>query len=478
MLNQTFVSLFLILFCSTVQANTLTLHDYYDQVISSSPGVQSNRDIADGALAGAQGGDLVYIPRLTFDGNLTRDERLFTTSFLGGKTSSNNMTFGLKKTFDFGLDAALLYGITNNTTTDLTPLIFPGGVNNYTLAQSELDLTLNLWRNFWGKETRAQSTIDEGTELKSHYDATFAVRTLLANAESAYFQLAVARESVRLLREMVERANTLLKFNTKRVNQHLTDRADLLQAQAALQQRQLDLVAGVETQRTSQLSFNTLRNNPVSEVNDEIASVSVQDILALNLPARAETSDDIKSAEQDARVASARSELELQKAQPTFYLKSVVAYNGVDRYLSPATSEAFTANHPEYMVEAVLNFPIYFWETAQIRAGRVKQELGAESKLGELRLENNQKWEDLTRRFAQLKDQLKLTDDLVNMQQEKLKYEKYRFNLGRTTTYQVITFEQDYDSAVVARLKTEQAAIDTYTQLKTYATGPVQGASL
>ena len=55
------------------------------------------------------------------------------------------------------------------------------------------------------------------------------------------------------------------------------------------------------------------------------------------------------------------------------------------------------------------------------------------------------------------------------MQKEKLEYEKYRFELGRTTTYQVLTFEQDYAQALISRLMIEREILSLHAQLKTYA---------
>jgi outer membrane protein TolC len=61
-----------------------------------------------------------------------------------------------------------------------------------------------------------------------------------------------------------------------------------------------------------------------------------------------------------------------------------------------------------------------------------------------------------------------MSEELVTLQKEKLEYEKYRFNLGRTTTYQVLTFEQDYAQALIARLRVEREILAIHSQLKTF----------
>ena len=451
------------------QASVLTLQQYLDQVKGISPGIEANVLATEGAKQTVKEADLQYIPKFTMNANITRDEREFTNSFLTGKTSSNNVILGVEEQFKFGLNAKLSYNLTNNSTTGLIPQFFPGGANIYSIGQSELDLNLPLWRNLLGSETKATEIVSEASSLATRYNSSFQGKIINANAETAYYRLGITRETVRLLQQVLDRSNEILKWNTKRVRRNIADRADELQSKAAYQGKLLDLQTGIDDQRSAQLAFNALRNQISNEVPEELTSVATDDILKLSPPAPAEERDDVLAAEQNDRLNRANQELSKQKATPDISVYSQIAYDGVDRYLSPAVGQSFTDHNPLYVVGVKVTFPIYFWETSEIRAGRVKEELASEADLRQKKLDNRQTWEDLNRKLEETKRRLSMADELVKLQDEKLKYERYRFNLGRTTTYYVLTFEQDYTLALITRLRIEQDILSTYSQLKTFA---------
>jgi outer membrane protein TolC len=115
-----------------------------------------------------------------------------------------------------------------------------------------------------------------------------------------------------------------------------------------------------------------------------------------------------------------------------------------------------------------LNFALDLSETAAIRAGRAKQQLAAEHLTRQKEIESEALFRDLSLKFSEARQRLRMADELVAMQKEKLEYEKYRFGLGRTTTYQVLTFEQDYAQALISRLRIESEILALHSQLKTF----------
>ena len=460
----------LLLFFAPIHAYSapLSLQGYLDQVKSQSPAVSSSENIIEGSKSSAKESDLFFMPRFFFNATYTYDRRQFPNAFFGGRTNSENFNLGFDKQFDFGLSAKLSYTLFNNNTTNLPAIIFPNGVNAYTSGQTQLDLNQSLWRNFFGKETRATETLAEASSLASHFGESFKLKQTLAQAENAYFRLAIANESVKLERELLDRAKKILDWTTRRVANHLTDRIDMLQSKASFQARAISLQSALEEQRTARLSFNQFRNLEQDIVAEEITLAGTDMIQNLKAPKRAPVSDDIKAAEQNERVVRANNELALQKAQPDLNVFATAAFNGVDRYLSPAVSCWLTTQNPYYILGLKFSMPLYFLETAEIRGGRVKQQLAAESATRQKTLESTQAFQDLEQKLTEAQSRLKMADELVTLQKEKLEYEKYRFNLGRTTTYQVLTFEQDYAQALIARLRVEREILATHSQLKTY----------
>ena len=458
-----------LLLSPSARSESLSLETYLNQVMSGSPAVQASRDAIDGTLSTAKEGDLISMPKFFANSTHTIDHRQFANSFFGGRTISDNFNLGFEKQFDFGLSAKLNYNLFNNNTTNLPAIIFPNGVNAYTSAQSQLDLTQSLWRNFFGKETRASETLAEASALASHFGEKFKLKQTLAQAETAYYRTAIANESVKLEQELLNRSKQILEWTTKRVNNHLTDKIDLLQSRASTQARALSLESALSELRTATLQFNLYRNQPGDELKEQIPLVETSRILALKTPSKAEQTDDLKAAEQSERATRASQELSLQKAQPDLALFATAAFNGVDRWSSPAISNSLTTNNPYYVLGMKFSFPLYFLETSEIRSGRERQQLAAENTTRQKVLENHEQWRDLSRKFDEARARLKMAEELVGMQKEKLEYEKYRFNLGRTTTYQVLTFEQDYAQSLISRLQIEREILGIHAQLKTFA---------
>ncbi len=447
----------------------LTLEQYLDQVKGQSPAVQSSVSLIEGSQSTSKEKDLPFIPKFFVNTAHTIDHREYPAAFLYSRTVSDNFNLGFEKLFDFGLNAKLSYTLFNNDSTGVSQFVYPNGVNIYTSGQTQLDLSQSLWRNFFGKESRAGEEIAEATSLASHYGEKFKLKQTLSQAENAYNRLAIANESVRLETELLDRAQKILDWTTKRVNNHLTDKIDLLQARASHQARKISLEAALNEQKSGKLAFNQFRDRSSNEVDEQVTLPSTDSILSLTVPKKAEVTDDIKAAEQSERITKASNELSIQKAEPDLSLFGTAAFNGVDRYLSPALGRSFSTQNPYYVFGIKFSFPIYFWETSEIRGGRVKQQLAAEATTRQKMLENNQTWSDLTQKLTEAQGRLKMANDLVNLQKDKLEYEKYRFNLGRTTTYQVLVFEQDYAQSLISRLRVEQEILGLHSQIKTYA---------
>ncbi len=454
---------------SLAQAATLSLQEYLQQVAHDSPALKSSQETIQGSLSAAKESDLPYIPKFTALASHMLDERVNFNPFVGNYTQLDTFNFGFEKQFDFGLNAKLTYGLNNNYSSGISPLVYPGGILRYSQGQTELDLTQPLWRNLFGSETKANEKLTEASALQTHFAEKFKLKQLTSQAETAYYQLAIAREAIRLQQELLISSKKTLDWTVKRVSNQLTDKIDMLQAKASYQARQISLQTALDQARNAQLVFNTLRNITSSEVNENLSLISTDEIMSIQAPLKAEVTDDIKAAEQNERVAIASNEVAKQKDLPDLSLFASMATNGVNQYLSPAVSDSISTTHPMYSVGVKLSMPLYFAETAEMRSGRVKQQLAAEDLTRQKRLENIQTWNDLNKKLQEAKVRLKMADTLVQMQKEKIDHERYRFSLGRTTTYQVLMFEQDYSQALISRLLVEQEVVGLHSQLKTYA---------
>lgn len=465
------LALFILLFnglqawASTASNTALGLDDYLEQVKRQSPGYSASQAAQEGADSTALEADLVTMPRLTLQASHLNDRREVAGFLAGSKTIADNFSLGLEKLWDFGLKSKLTYTLLSNNTFSLPPGFNPDFFR-FVQGSTMIELEQSLWKNAFGKETRAQAEQAEAASLQVKFLERLNSKRVLAQAESTYYRLAIARESVRLQQEVIDRAKKILDWTTKRVRDHLADKSDMLQARAAYQLRMMELENAKNEERSASLSFNALRNSTSGEVAEPLSKVSVPALLKLKAPARAEKPDEVAAAEQAERVARATQESYLQRVQPDLTVFGNLGFNGVDRYLSPALNQSFTLDNPMHTWGVRFSLPLYFWETSEIRSGRIKQQLAAEANTRQKQLEADSNWIDLNRKLQESALRLSMAEELVQAQKEKLDHEKSRFNLGRTTTYQVLIFEQDYQLALLTRNRIEQDFVNTYAQLK------------
>jgi outer membrane protein TolC len=464
-----FFTLIFILYPSFALSTPLAIENYLDQVAKDSPARQANLDLIEGSKMTIKDGDSVYVPTLTSQFSQLNDSKEPTSPFMGNKTHATSFSTGIQKQWDFGLSSKLSYTLSSVEQLGLPSNLFPGGALRYTTGLTQLELSQSLWRNFLGSEFKATSEIAEASSMAVHHAERFKQKMLIAQAESAYYRLALAREAIKIQKDLVERARQILDWASKRVRNQLADRADMLQAKAAYQSREIDYKNQMNEERSAALTFNTLRNLQNETVADELQSVSISDVMSLKAPKKADLPADLAAAEQNERIQAAQNELAKQKTLPDVSLFGNIGLNGVDSFKNPAIRESFNTNTPTYLVGIKLSMPLTVFDASDIRAGRERQRLAAESNVRQKRLESLQNWEDLNQKFTESLERLKLIEALATAQKEKLDHEKYRLQVGRTTTYQVLLFEQDFAQAVLAKIRTETEILSLHSQLKTYA---------
>lgn len=116
-------------------------------------------------------------------------------------------------------------------------------------------------KNFLGAETRAQKNALLNKGKAKEYAESFRSKMLLAEAESVYWKLALARTLVKSAKDNLDRAEKMSGWSTRRKNLGLADEAQFLQADANHELRQLEYQNAVDDERATRRRFNSLRRN-------------------------------------------------------------------------------------------------------------------------------------------------------------------------------------------------------------------------
>ena len=238
--------------------------------------------------------------------------------------------------------------------------------------------------------------------------------------------------------------------------------------EAGLQVRQLEYQTALDDLRSASLAFNNIRGKKNSDVPEELPSMDRTVTEKINIPEKKGAREDVKAAEQLTKVSAASADLGYEKNLPTLDVFGTVSLNGRDDTRGTAFSDSFKTDHPSYAVGIKFQAPINFLLTNDIRSAYAKEMKASELTFRRKQFEEEEQWNDLTKKLSEAKEKLRLTFLIEDSQSKKLERERERLKLGRSVTFQVLQFEQDYALSQMLRLKTQGEVLGLSAQLRTY----------
>ena len=445
-------------------AGQLTIREYLDQVAGKSPIVQAQKLHAEGGPARAGGAEVLTFPYLfgAVNNYLDKAETAFPTQ-QGTETRSTVYSLGLGMNTPFGLNGKYTWN-NSDVLTIGSAFATPGRYTSY----NRLDFTLNLARNGFGSEVRARKELIRAGNTAQGLAGEFAYTAQMAEAETTYWRLALARQAVLVQKDVLARAARLLEWARRRVSMQLGDRSDLLQAQASHDLYTISLSSALEEEKNAARAFNLLRNVEGESVPEAVGFPSVDETLKMPSPQRAGERLDVRAAAERTRAAQAQAQLDKEALKPNVDLTAAYAWNGRDPQRSEAVSEAFGSKHPTRAIGVVFSVPLNVPTWSRALRGADLEIEAAQLELDQTRLAEQKNWAELDSRLKQAKARLSLVKTLEGVQKEKFENERGRLQRGRSTTFQALTFEQDYAQSQLTRLRTQAEVLQLLAQMRTY----------
>ncbi len=457
----------------------LSLENYLIQVQTQNQGVVAGQLIVMALEERKDEADLIFKPSLFVQGQISVDKRpVGNVSTQGDQTNNEFLSAGVLQQFNFGLKGQLSYNLSHTKIYNASTTFVPSADFNEGFAR--LELSQSLWRNLNGKESRAQEILIDSQSKASKHSEKFKIKLILANAESVYWSMSQMKKLVKVQSDNLIRAHKLTQWNQRRSNSGLGDRSDFLQAEANLKLREFELKRTQQDQVSLQRVFNSLRGVDNAEVSESsgfsefLEVVDVKKILSLPSPLKTEQRDDVKAAYELQNLAKANAALAIERNKPTFELYGAYAFNGRDKTKLAAIGNSFTNDHPTSAVGIRFNAPLDFGTTKSVISSYKKDQIAADYNYQRRVFEQENEWKDLLTKFEDAKERLTLVQQIAEAQKNKSLYENNRLNNGRTTTFQVLNFEQDYASSELLRIQTETDLLTIYSKLKIYNPGAVQ----
>ena len=157
-----------------------------------------------------------------------------------------------------------------------------------------------------------------------------------------------------------------------------------------------------------------------------------------------------------------------EKNQPNLEVFGSYAFNSREADKEEALSQSWDGNKPTKVIGVRFSSPLAFGKMGDTQDGYAKQIKSAEYRYDRQRFLQEQSWRDLSLRFNEAKERLLAAEELESNQREKLDYERKRQENGRSTLFQVLTFESDYLGAQGVRLRTWAELLQISAQMKLY----------
>ena len=414
----------------------------------------------------------VWRPSLFATAQHTEDHKPSPSFTIADSTVTDTLQVGVSDTVPMGLTGKVYYSISKFRYHNFSALAgaLAGKDAEFTQTSPVIELTLPLWRNWWGGETRAQVEAGEATAQQNVHMQSYQMHQVMVQSASAYLNLALARESVRVAKDAVDRNKQLRSWHAERAGNGLGDRGDLLQADAALQTSMIALKVAQDNENTMARAFNMARGQSSTDVPERLIPLNADAVERIQMPQKEKVRDDVVAAMQTSVATRASAEASQQKYKPTLEVYGSLALNNpTPSDNSGAYGDSFNTDRPTETIGVRLTAPLDRGLIHDIQQGYAVQKMAAERTYQRKQLEESNDWNDLVDKFNQAKERSRLNTDLEAKQKTKFDYERTRRSAGRTTTQQVLLFETDYEQSQLARIQSLSDLFQVYASMQLYA---------
>lgn len=445
----------------------VSLDQYLNQVKDQNNAFQANEIKFKGAELQKKESNLFFTPQFFFNAQKGHDSKLLNPPFLVfDQVRTERYSAGLSQEFDFGIETKLQFDLQKN---EYRGVSFNSAPNPYWDAIPALEVNIPLWANFGAKASKAKKELTFQQRNFEQQSAKSDSQQMLVEAEIAYWRLSAAQESVAIQKKALDAANNIYDYVTGKRKKNLGEEADVLQAKALSESYKLQLAQAEIEERAARRSYNLFLNQEAEVPTPTLSGLDYDSLKGFTVPeTRPGDRPDVQASRAQVALAKANSQVAEEQNKPTLNL-----YGGYSLFGRGTQSEALKkAGYPDrdtLYVGIKYNMPLNFSAQKDAREGARQSQRAAELNHHYITYAQEQNWVDLTQKLKDAQLSLKLATSMEKAQRAKLDNERTRLRQGRTTTYQVLLFEQDYLSAEVQRIRAATQIINYKSQIQLYS---------
>lgn len=444
-------------------ASVLDFKDYQKDVLMNNKMYQGLKERVDTYEERSTEAGLMYSPYLFANYYYSKDEREnINPNFMGTMTLAKSYEVGIGQLTPWGQQFSLSY---KSVYSDLKGTLLSSPIA-YEVGP-KIELTQSLWKNFFGSETRAKFNAIKSQHKSQFYDDRFKLRQFEESIKMVFLQTYFSAESLKLQKEALNHAKDIMSWAKSRYEKQLGDESDYLQAQAQVLAKEFEVKTAQDLFQSMEKKFQTLRGSEV-DLKDELAPFNMTELLSYNPSLSFVERDDLSSFYSQLDYYSYQQLIQAESHRPTLEIYGQLFYQGRDKNYDEAKEEAWDKKNEWWVVGVRFNAPLFFWDTMDnvnaYKISSASQELIKEQKV----LEAKSDWLKLLEEFKDLKEKLSLSKKLTQVQNRKIEVERKRLKHGKTTTYQVLTFELDHLNSELLYLKTQSDLLNVISSLEMY----------
>ena len=372
------------------------------------------------------------------------------------KLYNQNNQVGLNYESNYGFETNLAYSINN---TNYKNLVLNNNPTNNPLfrsnsqATSSIELNFSLWQNFLGSKTKANiSSIYNQHQFMKFNSLGLSMQEKI-EAEIAYWHLFYCQKNVKIQQQALTSANKIFDYLYKKSQMNLAETNDVLQAKAMVQTKKLNLSQSQNQLNQAKIIFNQKRNINSQEVFENISEpniASLQNYLFESDLQKQSPQNPFLLAQKNKMQANiAIAEIEKQNQKPMLNLYTSYTRNVAEANVASAFNNSINSNNraDSGNIGVKFSMPINFLLTNQIIEGAEQQILAEKNQYQQQQIQYQNTWQNLNINGIALQENLKLALDILQIQKNKLSQERLLLKKGRTSTYQILMFEQDFSLA-------------------------------
>lgn len=314
-------------------------------------------------------------------------------------------------------------------------------------ANWEVSLTQDLWKNGFGRSVRLRRQSDQLELENRKLNLLLQRQQMMSTLENLYWDYALIQKERAIRQDNLKRSEQILNWTNKRVRLSAARDTDLLQVQALLSSRKLELA---DIERSAVNNKNQMDQLVPSLANKswvpDTAELEKERAIQSLLTGTTQNGNPVLlsslATQYRAQQLQVQSEAASDSLNPTLQLQLAHGQNGIRPDSQEAVDRALGNNKTDAnRIGLIFSMNL---DLGLMGKSRDSAQLAAESAaLTAKRLERTSQlsWTDLQAEISYLKNSLQLSQDLYNFQKKNIETNRRYFQQGRNTVFEFINFE-------------------------------------